>query len=56
MNTIKNIEKFNLNELKHGIAEGGSWHKDYDSAYIFVGGLNYKMNEGDLAIVFSEFG
>lgn len=56
MNTIKNIEKFNLNELKHGITEAGSWHKDYDSAYVFIGGLNYQINEGDLSIIFSEFG
>jgi len=28
----------------------------YDSAYIFIGGLNYDMNEGDIVIVFSEFG
>jgi RNA-binding motif protein, X-linked 2 len=28
----------------------------YDSAYVFIGNLNYSMNEGDIAIVFSEFG
>lgn len=39
-----------------GIKSTGSWHKDYDSAYIFIGNLNYHMNEGDIAIVFSEFG
>lgn len=34
-----------------------SWHQEYrESAYIFIGGLNYRMNEGDLAIVFSQFG
>jgi hypothetical protein len=36
-----------------GISASGSWHKDYDSAYIFIGNLNYEMNEGDIAIVFS---
>jgi RNA-binding motif X-linked protein 2 len=56
MYSIKNIERFNLNELKNNITDAGSWHKDYDSAYIFVGGINKKMNEGDIAIVFSEFG
>ena len=25
-----------------------------DSAYIFVGNLNYEMSEGDIAIVFSQ--
>lgn len=56
MHTIRNIERFNLNELKYNIKEEGSWHKDYDSAYVFIGGLNKKINEGDIAIVFSEFG
>ena len=28
----------------------------YDSAYIFIGNLSFQMNEGDIAIVFSEFG
>lgn len=56
MHTTKNIEKFRENQLKMGISSQASWHKDYDSAYIFVGNLNYGMNEGDIAIVFSEFG
>lgn len=34
-----------------------SWHNDYaDSAYIYLGGLNYRMNEGDLVTVASQFG
>ena len=34
-----------------------SWHQDYaDSAYVFFGGLNYRMNEGDLVTVASQFG
>ena len=53
MHTVKNIEKYRENELKMNISDRGSWHKDYDSAYIFVGNLNYGMNEGDVAIVFS---
>lgn len=36
-----------------GISTEGSWHKDYDSAYVFVSNLNYGLNEGDIAIVFS---
>lgn len=56
MHTTKNIEQFKLNELKMGISSAGSWHQDYDSAYIFIGNLNYGMNEGDIVIVFSEFG
>jgi len=53
---VKNIERFRLNELSRNINSEGSWHKDYDSAYIFIGGLNKSMNEGDIAIVFSEVG
>ena len=34
-----------------------SWHHEYrKSAYIFIGGLNFSMNEGDIIIVFSQFG
>lgn len=34
-----------------------SWHHEYrQSAYIFIGGLNFRMNEGDIVIVFSQFG
>ena len=34
-----------------------SWHYEYrGSAYIFIGGLNFRMNEGDLVTVFSQWG
>ena len=34
-----------------------SWHYDFrGSAYIFIGGLNFNMNEGDIVTVFSQFG
>lgn len=36
---------------------GNSWHDEYKkSSYIFIANLNYEMNEGDIAIVFSQFG
>lgn len=44
MHTTKNIERFRENELKMGISSSASWHKDYNSAYIFIGNLNYGMN------------
>lgn len=57
MNKIKHIERITNRELQDQTSLTASWHHDYhDSAYIFVGGINYKMNEGDLAIVFSQFG
>lgn len=34
-----------------------SWHNMYkDSAWIFIGGLNYELNEGDIITVFSQYG
>ena len=57
MDKIRAITKLNEEELKLGILNKGSWHERYKhSAYIFVGGLPYEMNEGDIAVVFSQFG
>lgn len=57
MNKIKHIEQITNKELKELTSFTASWHQDYaDSAYIFLGGLNYRMNEGDLVIVCSQFG
>ena len=34
-----------------------SWHNQYkDSAYVYVGGLPNELSEGDIMIVFSQFG
>ena len=39
------------------MALSASWHYEYrNSAYIYIGGLNFKMNEGDIVTVFSQFG
>ncbi len=57
MNTIKAINQINDSELKQGLTGGSSWHADYaKSAYIFFGNLNYGMHEGDIVIVFSQYG
>ncbi len=56
MNTTKAISQVRERELSLNVSEGGSWHQDYQSAYIFIGNLDYGMNEGDIVIVFSEFG
>jgi RNA-binding motif X-linked protein 2 len=54
MNKIKHIERLTQRELDNLTPLNASWHFEYrDSAYIFIGGLNYRMNEGDLVIVFS---
>jgi RNA-binding motif X-linked protein 2 len=57
MHTTKTIKNFIENELKLGVSEKGSWHQDYkDSAYIFIGNLNYDLNEGDISTIFSQYG
>ncbi|TKR81714.1 hypothetical protein L596_015544 [Steinernema carpocapsae] len=54
---IKNLNKMNERELALGINNKNSWHQKYiDSAWIFVGGLPYALNEGDVISVFSQYG
>ena len=54
---IKNIQKLNEEELKNNISYKGSWHYKYkDSPYIFISNLPKETTEGDLSIVFSEYG
>ncbi|KAF5393123.1 hypothetical protein D9757_001133 [Collybiopsis confluens] len=56
MNVVKEIHRINDAELKLGIS-GASWHDDYkDSAYIFAGGLNTELTEGDVITIFSQYG
>jgi RNA-binding motif X-linked protein 2 len=34
-----------------------SWHADYkDSAYIYIGGLDIDLTEGDVITIFSQYG
>ena len=54
MNKIKHIERITNKELQDLTPITASWHNDYsDSAYIFLGGLNFRMNEGDIVTVAS---
>lgn len=54
---INVINKLNERELSLNTSEAASWHRKYkNSAYVFIGGLNYKLTEGDIAIVFSQWG
>lgn len=44
-------------ELQEGLEGNRSWHHRFkDSAYIYIGGLDPKLTEGDVVIVFSQFG
>lgn len=55
LTNIKNINKLNEIEAELGVSSSVSWHQQYkDSAYIFVGGLPYKLTEGDILAVFSQ--
>lgn len=57
MTKIQNQNKINERELKLGITGNlnKSWHQDYtDSAWVYIGGLSYDLNEGDIITVFSQ--
>ena len=58
MNQIKSINRINDRELENGILDTeNSWHNEYkDQAYIYIGGLNKDLTEGDILTVFSQFG
>lgn len=54
---IRNTQKATKREIEAGIHDTASWHAQYKhSAYIFSGGLDYDLTEGDLLAVFSQFG
>jgi RNA-binding motif X-linked protein 2 len=51
---VREINRINEAELNLG-TDTASWHDDYkDSAYIFIGGLNYDLTEGDVITIFSQ--
>src|ERR1700730_2218450 len=63
MNVIKQIQRINDEELKHGLTHtSGSWHQTYissksaTSAYIFIGNIHYELTEGDIIVIFSQYG
>jgi RNA-binding motif protein, X-linked 2 len=48
------VNKINEIELK---SNGPSWHDDYkESAYIYIGGIDTSFSEGDILVVFSQYG
>jgi len=58
MNVQKEIKRINEKEQRLGLEAGkSSWHDDYkESPFVYVGGLSYRLNEGDLKVAFSQFG
>ena len=54
---IKNTQKATQREIDAGISESASWHAQFKhSAYVFVGGLDYGLSEGDVLAVFAQYG
>ncbi|AFZ80363.1 hypothetical protein BEWA_032160 [Theileria equi strain WA] len=54
---ISAIQRLSELELQTGAIGESSWHNRYkDSCYIYIGGLDKRMTEGDIIIVFSQFG
>merc|ERR1712127_727130 len=54
---IRLINELNYKELRHGTNPENSWHMQYkDSAWIYAGNLSYKLTEGDILAVFSQYG
>mmetsp|Transcript_0 Transcript_0/g.2 ORF Transcript_0/g.2 Transcript_0/m.2 type:complete len:283 (+) Transcript_0:142-990(+) len=57
MQNINAQKKLAEVELEHGLEGNRSWHHKYkDSAYIYIGGLHVGLTEGDVVIMFSQFG
>eukprot|EP00276_Gloeochaete_wittrockiana_P020439 CAMPEP_0184355498 /NCGR_PEP_ID=MMETSP1089-20130417/96523_1 /TAXON_ID=38269 ORGANISM="Gloeochaete wittrockiana, Strain SAG46.84" /NCGR_SAMPLE_ID=MMETSP1089 /ASSEMBLY_ACC=CAM_ASM_000445 /LENGTH=559 /DNA_ID=CAMNT_0026692203 /DNA_START=36 /DNA_END=1716 /DNA_ORIENTATION=+ len=57
MNVVKELQRINAREARLGVSESASWHAKYkDSAYVFVGGLEYGLTEGDVITIMSQFG
>lgn len=54
---INAVQRLNAEELRLGVSGEASWHHQYkDSCYIYIGGLDPRLTEGDVAIVFSQWG
>uniref|UniRef100_A0A7S3NM71 RRM domain-containing protein n=1 Tax=Aureoumbra lagunensis TaxID=44058 RepID=A0A7S3NM71_9STRA len=57
MDKVRSINELNKRELELGLHGDASWHAEYkDSAWIYVGGLNCELSEGDVLCVFSQYG
>ena len=58
MNTIREIEKINAEELERGLAgTAGSWHSQFAHApWVYVGNLDQQLTEGDILCILSQYG
>ena len=54
---MREIERINEKDILNAMNPNASWHADYkDSNWIFVGGLDFGLTEGDVLTVFSQYG
>uniref|UniRef100_A0A2P2I8J3 RNA-binding motif protein, X-linked 2-like n=1 Tax=Hirondellea gigas TaxID=1518452 RepID=A0A2P2I8J3_9CRUS len=57
LTNVRNIQNLNKRELELGVPFAQSWHQQYrDSAWVFIGGLDYDLSEGDIICMFSQYG
>jgi RNA-binding motif X-linked protein 2 len=57
MNAIRRTQQLNQRELDDITAPSASWHRDYsDTAFIYIGGLDPALSEGDVITIFSQYG
>jgi RNA-binding motif protein, X-linked 2 len=57
MQAIRQTQLLNKRELENATPPSASWHADYrDTAWIYIGGLLPELSEGDVSIIFSQFG
>lgn len=44
-------------QLNRQTGDSASWHAQYaDSAYVYIGGLDQRLSEGDVITIFSQYG
>ena len=58
MTNMRNLNKMNEGEIKFSrVAGKSSWHNQYrESAWLFFAGMPYELTEGDIIVVFSQYG
>lgn len=51
------ISQLSANELEIDYKNNASWHDTYkNSPHIYVGGIPFELNEGDILTVFAQYG
>jgi len=57
MQSIRQTEALNKRELEDCTPPEASWHRDYaDTAFVYIGGLDDRLTEGDVITIFSQYG